>query len=144
MAASQTQIREELAKVIAGHFGDGVQVSARPKSSPTPPALYVRGGPVEYDKAMGRGHDEHELTLVAFVANVTDEGSQLRLDEFMAPAGPRSVKQAAEKDPDLGGLVHDLRVERCSGPITYTFDTLTTGTQRPPVLGAEWLVRVLN
>lgn len=143
MGASQTAIRDALAETIAGHFGDGVQVSARPKSSPTPPALYVRGGPVEYDKTFGRGHDEHELTLVAFVANVTDEGSQLRLDEFMAPSGPRSVKQAAELDPTLGGLVHDLRVERCSGPITYTFDT-TTGTQRPAVLGAEWLVRILN
>lgn len=144
MGASQTEIRDALAKVIADHFGDGVQVSARPKSSPTPPALYVRGGPIEYDKTFGRGHDEHELTLVAFVANVSDEGSQRLLDEFMAPAGPRSVKQAAERDPDLGGLVNDLRVERCSGPVTYTFDTLTTGTQRPPVLGAEWTVRVLN
>lgn len=144
MAASQTEIRDALAEAIRQHFGDGVQVTARPLSSPTPPSLYVRGGEIEYDKTFGRGHDEHVLTLVAFVANVADEGSQLELDKFMAPGGPRSVKEAAETDPDLGGLVHDLRVERCSGPITYTFDTLTTGTQRPAVLGAEWTVRVLN
>lgn len=144
MAASQTDIRNALAAVIAGHFGDGVQVSARPVSSPTPPSLYVRGGPIEYDKTFGRGHDEHEVTLVGFVANVSDEGSQLLLDDFMAPTGRRSVKEAAEQDRDLGGLVNDLRVERCSGPVTYTFDTLTTGTQRPAVLGAEWLVRIFN
>lgn len=143
MAATQTKIRDALADVIRGQITD-VQVSARPKSNPTPPSLYVRGGPITYDGTMGRGHDEHEITLIAFVANVSDEGSQLKLDEFMAPAGPRSVKQAAELDPQLGGLVNDLRVERCSGPLTYTFDTLTTGTQRPAVLGAEWLVRILN
>lgn len=144
MAATQTDLRDALAAMIASYFGDGVQVTARPLSSPTPPSVYVRGGPIEYDKTFGRGHDEHEVTLVAFVANVSDEASQLRLDEFMAPDGARSVKAAAEVDTTLGGLCHDLRVERCSGSLTYTFDTLTTGTQRPPMLGAEWTVRILN
>lgn len=144
MAASQQAIREALAAAIAKQLGGGIQVSARPLANPTPPALYVRGGPIEYDKAFGRGHDEHELTLVAFVANVGDEVAQIRLDELMAPSGAGSVKQAAESDPTLGGIVNDLRVERCSGPVSYSFETLSAGPQRPPVLGAEWTVRVLN
>jgi hypothetical protein len=147
MAASQTEIRDALAARLLERLAPGVQIRARPMSNPTPPSIYIRGGAIEYDQTFGRGHDEHILTVIVFVANTTDEGAQLRLDEFMAPEGPFSIKYALDArglDRTLGGLVHGYRAESCSGPITYTFDAMTTGATRLSVLGAEWLVRVLN
>jgi hypothetical protein len=83
--------------------------------------------------------------VVVLVADVADEGSQLLLDRFMEPSGGRSVKEAVERDRTLGGLVNDTWVEECSGAISFTFDLVSTGgSQRPPVLGAEWTVRIIN
>lgn len=143
--SAPTEIRNAIAANLKAHFGDGVQVLPRPLAQPTPPTVYVRSGPIQYDRAMGRGHDDHTYVVVALVANTTDEGSQLLLDEYMAPTGPRSVKQAVERDPLLGGLADDTWVEECSGAITYSFDLVSTGgAQRPSLLGAEWTVRIIN
>lgn len=140
--ASMAEIREGLAANMAAL--EATQVSSRSLSNPTPPYVYVVSGPIEYDKAMARGLDDVFMVIVALVAYTTDIGSYALLDEYMAPAGSRSIKEIAETDKTLGGLVSQIQVVSCTGERSYTFDTLTAGSQRPPMIGAEWTVRVLT
>lgn len=142
MAVTLAQIREGLALNLTAAITDA-QVSAYMLSQPTPPALHVypgsfgAGQAIEYDIAFHRGLDRWHLIIQAFVGAVGDKGPQLLLDQFMAPAGGKSVKAAVEADRQLGGLVQDTVVTSCTGYRTYVAEG------RPPVLGCEWAVEVL-
>lgn len=135
-APTLTQIREGIAANLATL--QGCQVSAYMLANPTPPTVHVYPGDIEYDLAMGRGLDKWTLTVQAFVGTVSDQGSQVKLDAFLAPSGALSVKSAVESDQTLGGLVSDLQVVSCSGYRVYARES-----GHPPVLGAEWSVEVL-
>lgn len=140
MIATPRQIREGIRDNLKAI--KGLQVNAYPISNPTPPSCYVASGPTQYDLTMGRGLDKPQFIVVVFVALNHDLGAQELLDEFAQPQGARSVKAAVETDKTLGGIVGGLRVTEFSGTRSYTFDTLTTGTQRPPVIGGEFTVEV--
>jgi hypothetical protein len=43
-----------------------------------------------------------------------DQAAQRRLREFRSPNGPKSIKRAIEADRQLGGLVDDVYVSRCT------------------------------
>ena len=140
MAATLTQIREGLAANLAAL--DDVQVSPYMLANPTPPTVHLypggAAGDIEYDLAMRRGLDRWPFTVQAFVGSPSDIGAQVRLDEFIAPSGARSVKTVLEADPTLGGIVGGLQVVSCGGYRLYVFEG------RAPVLGAEWHVEVLS
>jgi hypothetical protein len=115
----------------------GVQVSPYMLANPTPPAIQVVPGEVEYDLAMGRGLDQLILNVQAFVALGSDIGAQQQLDEFLDGTGAKSVKQAVESDKTLGGSAASARVTRSTGYRAVLRDS------GGPVLMAEWEVEVL-
>lgn len=132
--ATLEQIREGLKANLAAITG--VQVSAYMLAQPTPPAICVFPGPIDYDQAMARGVDKWMLTIRAFAGLTSDEGAQIVLDRFLAPSGATSVKQAAESDKTLDGVVASVRVVSCTGYGVYQFEG------RPPLLGADWSVEI--
>jgi hypothetical protein len=144
--ASLTDIREGLAANLRAVL-TSVQVVPYMLSSPTPPTvhLYPGGGTelIEYDLAFGRGLDRWSFTVQAFVGTSSDQGAQMKLDEFIASSGPQSVKAAVESDQTLAGALtinpgeSPVRVISCSGYRLFAREG------NSPVLGAEWNVEVL-
>ncbi|MFB7473983.1 hypothetical protein [Kitasatospora sp. NPDC056184] len=98
---------------------------------------------VDFDKTMGRGVDELEITCRVLVGRADDRAAQQLLDALLSGAGPAALKAAIEAarggpgEPALGGLAHDLRVERVQGYRWYEH----AGVQ---YVGAEMIVRVIG
>lgn len=116
---------------------EGLQQSAYVLAQPTPPAVEVMPGPIDYDLAMGRGLDRRNFTVRAFVGLTGDIGAQKLLDKLLAKDGPQSIKAAIESDPTLGGVVDDLHVRRNTG-----YRVFVKGSDQ--VLGSEWEIEVLE
>ena len=131
------EIREGIAANLAGLKSQGFQVSAYVLASPTPPALHVMPGEIQYDRASQRGLDDIEMKVQAFVALANDRGSQERLDALIAPTGDMSVKTLIESDRKLGDTVDHVHVTDCSG---YQVAVREGGG---PVLMVEWTVAVM-
>lgn len=134
MAVTLTQIREALAANLAAL--PGIQVSAYMLANPTPPAIHLYPAGVEYDYSFRRGYDTWTLTVQAFVGLSSDIGAQQKLDSYLAPSGQLSLKQIAETDRTLGGIVESVRVVAASGYHTYIREGGGS------VLGAEWQVEI--
>jgi hypothetical protein len=131
MAVTPQQIREGLAANLAALGRTvGLQVSAYMLSAPTPPWIDIFPEPVKYDLAFGRGLDEWQYAVRAFVGLNSDVGAQQKLDTMLEPAGANSVKQAVESDITLGGTVSSVHVTEASGSRLYTGG----------VLGCIWTV----
>lgn len=122
----------------------GLQISPYILANPTPPCAYVAlSGPIEYDQAMGRGHDDWTFTVYVVVAMASpDVAAQQRLDRMLASHGAESVKEALEFDQTLGGAAESVHVPSTTGPQTYERDAVQ-GSTRVPYLGAEWTVVVM-
>lgn len=137
--ATLTELREAIASNLGGFKAQGWQVSAYMLANPTPPAIHVMPSEIIYDKASGRGLDDVELKVQAFVALSSDKGSQMRLDELIDPTGLGSLKTQVESDRSLGGLVgtHATHVTDCSGYQVVPIEG------RGPVLMVEWTVAVM-
>lgn len=135
-APTPEQMRNGLARNLSSI--PGVQIAPYPLANPTLPYLEIVSGPIEYDKAMGRGLDFITYTVRAFVAYQSDIGAQKRLDQFLQSAGEFSVKEALESDTTLGlgGKVDDVVVLSCTGQQPYTRES---GGQ---LIGAEWTVQI--
>jgi hypothetical protein len=113
-------------------------VSAYRISDPPVPSIQVAWVErVSYDATMGRGFDEWELVVLAFVCDLSDVGGQQRLDRMLDSSGGESVKAALESDKTLGlgGVVSGLRVTRSDGYQQYQ---LPAGS----VLGAAWYINL--
>lgn len=132
MNATITQIREGLAENLATL---GFQASAYALSNPTPPAIQILPGDIRYDLSFHRGLDEVTMLIQAFVSLTSDIGSQKKLDQWLDPTGPNSLKTAAESDPTLGGIVGGLHVTEATG---YR----TAQGANGPILVCEWTVEV--
>lgn len=135
--ASLTEIRAAIAASLA--VLPDCQVSAYMLANPTPPCIDVFPDPeqeIVYDRAMQQGAGEWNLIVRGRVAFSTDQGAQMRLDEWIASSGPGSVKAAVEADCTLGGAAEDLIVRACRA---YQLSE-DTGVL---YLAAEWSVRVL-
>lgn len=129
-------IREAIARNLRGNIR-GLQAQPYVMSQPTPPSADVRRGPVEYDQAFQQGVTHWTMLVRVFVAGAQDKGAQANLDSYLSPEGDRSIKQAIESDPTLGGLVSDLQVTEATGEQTYTIEG-----RADPFLGSEWTVEV--
>jgi hypothetical protein len=141
MAATLQQIRQGIATNL-GTLADapqGIQISAYILDNPSPPCLYVMGADeITYDLAMQRGLDQWRIVIQGFVGGVTDIGAQVRLDEWLAPTGDDSVKQAIESDKTLGGLIADISVVSSSGYRLYHVES------QAATLGADWVCSIYN
>lgn len=132
--ADPTAIRAGMA-VNLGAIED-LQVSPYFLSSPTFPSAFVRAGETDFDRAGSRGLDFLVFFVRVLVCDFSEIGSGENLDEYLAGSGPRSVKEALEADPTLGGACDDLRVTGHEGEREYVFD------DRPSALGTEFRVEV--
>ena len=131
MPADITDIRKALAAALAPLR---IQTSPWVLAEPTPPCAYLTVGPEEYDRAMGRGHNDYVFVVVALVGLATDVGAQMELGTLMAESGERSVKTLLEADRTLGGLVHAVHVTERTGERVYRSGA--------PTIGCEWTVHV--
>lgn len=84
--------------------------------NPTPPCAFIVDGEIEYDLALGRGSDILHFEIVVQVGLTTERGAQ---EKLRALRGSGAVKQAAESDQRLGGLVDYLRVTKAGQPEIY-------------------------
>ncbi|MCX4752894.1 hypothetical protein [Kitasatospora purpeofusca] len=111
--------------------------------SVTEPHFFTGEVAVDFDRTMGRGVDELEITCRVLVGRGDDRAAQAVLDALLSGAGPASLKAAIEAargapgEPALGGLAHDLRVERVQGYRWYEH----AGVQ---YVGAELTIRVIG
>jgi len=107
------------------------------------PHFFVAEWEQDFDKAMGRGLDEVVFTTRVLVARGDDESSQRILDSMLSGSGPASLKaaiEAARGGPGefaLGGLAHDLQVQRVQGYRWYEHAGAT-------YVGAELMIKVIG
>lgn len=130
-ATREEEIREGIARNLKAAI-TGAQINPWPLANPTPPAIDVIRGDTEYDRAMGRGHDDWEFIVRVFVALGNDLAAQRRLAGLCA-----QVKEAVEADKTLGGAADTCRVTRQSKDQTYSRDG------GGPLLGREFSVFVI-
>jgi hypothetical protein len=93
---------------------------------------------IDWDQTAGRGLDIWTMIVQGLSGSLESQASQTNLDAWLAPAGTGSVKAAIEADRTLGGIVDDCWVRQSSGYKVYTMPS------KGHMLGAEWLVEVLN
>lgn len=109
-------IRAGLVAAVAGI--EGLSARAYTKDIADVPVLMVGGPEIEYDKTFGRGHDDYTIPMIVICSRVSDEDSQARLDSYLDPYGPLSIKAAVEASVNpggsLAGVVDDLRVTSTS------------------------------
>ena len=134
VAASAVQLPSGVRKLTCtGYTPDAV----------TEPHFFVGEVSIDFDKAMGRGLDELEITCRALCGRGDDRAAQRVLDALLSGSGPASLKQAIEAargapgEYALGGLADDLRLERVQGYRWYEH----AGTQ---YVGAELIIRVFG
>lgn len=130
----------EIADIRAGlatnlnTLSDSAQVSAYPKSSPTPPALLVVGFDAIVRTGFGRSSFEIPFIIRGLAGMPTQESAYIRLDKWLSPTGAVNVWAALESDKSLGGKVQDVSVMRCEGAQTIQ---VSSGVE---MLGSTWHV----
>lgn len=124
------------------------QVTPYMLANPTPPAcaIFADEPGIDYHGTMSSdglggmgdagGLVELSFTVQVFVSETADVAAQKKLDAYLEPTGARSIRQALEKEPTLGGACDDLIVRASSGYRRF----LREGGG--PVLGAEWRVTI--
>lgn len=105
-------------------------------SSPMAPSIECFPGPIDYDQAYQRGHDNLTFIVRLTVTTAIDEASQTKLDGYLLPSGATSVKALIETDKTLGGVVKDLQVTECSG-----YQVAQRGESL--LLSADWTVELV-
>jgi hypothetical protein len=92
----------------------GLQVYERPPGEIVTDAAVVRRRGTSYDVTFD-GLDDTSWGITVFVSfSNTDAGSE-SLDEYVSPAGAKSVVAAVHTDPTLGGVVDYCRVVNAEG-----------------------------
>ncbi|OSZ58670.1 hypothetical protein OQI_20400 [Streptomyces pharetrae CZA14] len=107
------------------------------------PHFFVGEYEQAYDRAMARGLDELTFTCRVLVSRADDRSAQRILDDMLAGAGPASLKAAIEAargapgEYALGGLAHDLHVQRVQGYRWYEHAGVS-------YVGAELTIKVIG
>lgn len=110
--AELSQIRDAMGTAIAAV--PNLRVRPLIPSLVTPPMAIVQPQQIEYDLNAARGVNRYTFTVTVFVVKADDRVAQLRVDPFVSPTGPTSIKAALEADRTLGGVVDTLRVTNVS------------------------------
>ena len=109
----------------------------------TAPHFFLAEYEQDFDKVMGRGLDEIVFTTRVLVGRADDRAAQRILDLMLSGSGPASLKQAIEVgrggpgEYALGGLAHDLHVQRVQGYRWYEHAGAT-------YVGAELMIKVIG
>lgn len=109
----------------------------------TAPCFFVGEVDVNFDKAMGRRLDEMLFTCRVLAGRADDRTSQRIIDALLSGSGEASLKQAIEAargapgEHALGGLAHDLHLQRVQG---YRWFEHAGSTY----VGAELVIKVIG
>lgn len=127
---------EAIARALAENLGGvlSTQVAPYMLAQPDSPSAHVYPTEITYDLAGSRGLDLWVFNCQVLIGLVDEIASQLTLYKYLS--AERSVKDHVESDPQLGGLVADLRVTRCGGVQMLTVEG------RGPYVAAEWTIEV--
>jgi hypothetical protein len=100
----------ELRDAIATAMGSiqGLRTSAFVPDAPRPPIAVVMPDRIEYDLNARRGADRFFFTVTVLASRADDRAAQQNLDQYLV--GPKSIKDAIEKDRTLGGKADTCRV----------------------------------
>ncbi|MEU3255914.1 hypothetical protein [Streptomyces sp. NPDC006997] len=107
------------------------------------PCFFVGEVEVNFDKAMARRLDELMFTCRVLAGRADDRSSQRIIDALLSGSGPASLKAAIEAargapgEYALGGLAHDLHVQRVQG---YRWFEHAGSTY----VGAELVIKVIG
>jgi hypothetical protein len=107
------------------------------------PCFFVGEVEVTFDKAMGRKLDELLYTCRVLAGRADDQSSQRILDALLSGSGEASLKAAVEAarggpgEYALGGLAHDLHVQRIQGYRWFEHQGST-------YVGAELVIKVIG
>jgi hypothetical protein len=99
--ASLSEIRAAVVATVSAGV-PGLNVHAAVPDGVVVPALLVLPVETNFDRAFGRGLDEHQFDLIVLVSKAVAEVGQSRLDEYVTGAGPRSIREAIFADRALG------------------------------------------
>jgi hypothetical protein len=105
--ASITQVRQALADAVSKI--PGLQGMTYPPGTVEPPVAIVlpaSGDVIDYTIAMPPDDDAADLHLriVLLAGSQVDQAATERIDGYLNPSGPLSVRAAVEADPTLGGM----------------------------------------
>ena len=107
------------------------------------PCFFVGEVEVTFDKAMARKLDELLFTCRVLAGRADDQSSQRILDALLSGSGAASLKTAIEAarggpgEYALGGLAHDLHVQRIQGYRWFEHQGST-------YVGAELVIKVIG
>lgn len=110
--ATNEQIRTGLADRL--RTITDLRVYERPPGEIVVDAAIIRRRTTTYDVTLD-GLDDTTWSIVVFVAFGNTDAGTLALDEYLSPAGPRSVPAAVHADMTLGGVVDFARVASAEG-----------------------------
>lgn len=130
---SVSTIRAGLARNL-GMIPD-IQILPYLVSEPTPPAIMIFPSDITYHVANADGWISLAFTIRVAVSFTSGEGSQMLLDQFMAPNGAQSILAAVESDQTLGGAADNVVVRSVTGPVLTIVNTNA-------YLTADWSVDV--
>ncbi len=101
--SSLANIKKALAETIEEHVtSEEVNVFTYIPDLIQTPAVCIDPHMSKFDGAMARGDDMWRFNLYIVVQRGDAENSQEELDDFLESAGPRSIREAIFKKPDLG------------------------------------------
>lgn len=106
--SSLTDIRVALAQQLSTIRGLRVEPSV--PDNPKPPTAIIIPQSISYDRAMHRGLDEYEFSILLISGRVSERQAQRTLDAFCDASGSVSVKACFVSDPTCGGVVQSARV----------------------------------
>ena len=74
----------------------GWRASPYIRDTVAPPEIQVARGVTNFDIVMGRGADDFQYRLIAYVQRDSERSGQILLDELCEPSGPGSLKEVLE------------------------------------------------
>lgn len=110
IAQIRTAAKTTITAAISGLFGYDQFASVTHL-----PAVVVVPRATNFDLAMGRGTDEHDLDLIVLVSKRDLALAQSELDKYLTGAGSNSIRQAVFNARTLGLSGTDAHVTGMSG-----------------------------
>ena len=103
MAATITIATEGIAERL--NTIAGLRVYENIADSFQPPAAMITIDTVDYHQAFRGGDSVYTFRISLMVGRTDDRTAQKKLDEYLSYSGNKSIRQAVEADPTLGGRV---------------------------------------
>lgn len=101
--SSLATLKQALADTIEEHISsEEINVHTYIPDRINTPAVCIEPHMSKFDGAMMRGDDMWRFNVYIVVQRRDAEESQGELDDFLESAGPRSIREAIFKKPDLG------------------------------------------